>query len=235
MPMKKTVSILAAALPALLLLLPAVKLVFSCFGYSFELTWPALWAAGIAAAAVVLVVLSLKKKIPEESKRISVVLAFTAPLSLVVSVFYFVECGVWAVPGVVVWVACSIYLAARHGRPLAVKIVALALALLLLRPVGLFGNIIVAFSDFGLNTVVRTEESPDGKHYAELIDSDHGATGGDTLVKVYRRGGFHAILFSVTPKPQTVYVGPWGMSDYMELYWKSDNCLVVNGEEHIIK
>ena len=233
--MKKAIPILTAAFPGLLLLLPAIKLVCGCFGYSFKLTWPALWTVGIAAAAVVLAVLSIKKKIPEESKWISVVLAFTAPLSLVASVFYFVECGVWAVPGVVVWVACSIYLAARHGRPLAVKIVALVLALLLLRPVGLFGNIIVAFSGFGLNTVVRTEESPDGTRYAELIDSNQGALGGDTLVKVYRRGGIHLLLFSVTPKPQTVYAGPWGEFEYMELYWKNDTCLVINGKEYVVE
>ncbi len=232
--MKRTISILAAALPVLLLLMPAGKLLCGFFGYSFELTMPTLWSVGIAAVTVALTVLSLKNKLPVKP-WISIALALSAPLSLVTAVFYLIECKVWAVPGAAVWVAGCFYLAVRHVKPLAVKVTALVLAGLMLVPVGFFGFLTVVFGSFGQNTVVRTEESPDGQRYAELIDSNQGALGGDTLVEVYRRGGFNAIVFSVSPKPQTVYIGPWGEFEFMELYWKNDTCLVINGREYTVE
>lgn len=77
------------------------------------------------------------------------------------------------------------------------------------------------------NTVVQTLKSPDGTYIAQVISSDQGAMGGNTLVEVYPKG-----------KPrqkQRVYMGQWGEHTTMEIYWETDTCLIINGVEYPIE
>lgn len=60
-----------------------------------------------------------------------------------------------------------------------------------------FDFIALIFGNIGQNTVVQTVESPSGKYYAQVIDSDQGALGGDTLVDVYEKSKINAILFKI--------------------------------------
>lgn len=84
-----------------------------------------------------------------------------------------------------------------------------------------------SLGDLTENTVVQTLESPDGTYIAQVISSDQGAMGGNTLVEVYPTG-----------KPrqrQRVYMGGWGEHTAMQIYWKTDTCLVINGVEYPIE
>lgn len=84
-----------------------------------------------------------------------------------------------------------------------------------------------ALGDLTENTVVQTLHSPDGAYIAQVISSDQGAMGGSTLVEVYPEG-----------KPrqkQRVYTGQWEEYTTMEIYWKTDTCLVINGTEYPIE
>lgn len=84
-----------------------------------------------------------------------------------------------------------------------------------------------SLGDLAENTVVQTLQSPDGTYIAQVISSDQGAMGGSTLVEVYPEG-----------KPrqkQRVYMGQWGEHTTMEIYWKADTCLVINGVEYPIE
>ena len=95
--------------------------------------------------------------------------------------------------------------------------------------------IFLTFGNIGQNTVVQTIESPNGEYYAQVIDSDQGALGGDTLVDVYQKSGINAFLFKIEKKPQRVYWGDWGEFENMQIYWKDDNRLVINSVEYEIK
>lgn len=84
-----------------------------------------------------------------------------------------------------------------------------------------------SLGDLTENTVVQTLESPDGTYIAQVISSDQGAMGGNTLVEVYPKG-----------KPrqkQRVYMGDWGEHTTMEIYWKTNTCLVINSVEYPIE
>lgn len=84
-----------------------------------------------------------------------------------------------------------------------------------------------SLGDLAENTVVKTLESPDGTYIAQVISSDQGAMGGNTLVEVYPKG-----------KPrqkQRVHMGEWGEHSTMEICWKTDTCLVINGVEYPIE
>ena len=118
---------------------------------------------------------------------------------------------------------------------MALKNVALVLSALMILPICFFSFIAFIFGNIGQNTVVQTVESPSGKYYAQVIDCDQGALGGDTLVDVYQDCGINAILFKIEKKPQRVYFGDWGEFENMQIHWKDDNCLVINSVEYEIE
>lgn len=93
----------------------------------------------------------------------------------------------------------------------------------------------LVFGNIAKNTVVQTVESPCGKYYAEVIDSDQGALGGDTIVNVYEKNGIYYNIFKIKKKPQRVYSGEWGEFQNMEIYWKDEQCLVINSVEYEIE
>ncbi len=118
---------------------------------------------------------------------------------------------------------------------MVLKIIALVLSALMVLPIGFISFIFLIFGNIGQNTVVQTIESPSGEYYAQVIDSDQGALGGDTLVDVYKNGGINAIIFKIEKKPQRVYFGDWGEFKNMQIYWESDDCLVINSVEYSIE
>jgi hypothetical protein len=114
--------------------------------------------------------------------------------------------------------------------------VIIALLALILVPMICFSVfMVVFFGSIGEDTVIQTLPSPDGNRYAEVIDCDQGALGGDTLVDVYQDCGINAILFKIEKKPQRVYFGDWGEFENMQIHWKDDNCLVINSVEYEIE
>ncbi len=102
-------------------------------------------------------------------------------------------------------------------------------------PIGYFSFIALIFFNIGQNTVVKTVESPSGKYYAQVIDSDQGALGGDTFVDVYEKSRINAVILKVEKVPQRVYTGDWGEFENMQIYWKDDGCLVINSNEYEIE
>ena len=123
----------------------------------------------------------------------------------------------------------------KYGKPLALKIISLTLSALMVLPIGFISFIFLIFGNIGQNTVVQTVESPSGKYYAQVIDSDLGALGGDTLVDVYEKSGINAIFFKIEKKPQRVYFGEWGEFNNMQIYWKDNECLIINSTEYKIQ
>jgi hypothetical protein len=93
-------------------------------------------------------------------------------------------------------------------------------------------SLVLLFAGFGKDTVVTSALSPNSVFLAEVIDSDHGATGGSTYVYVARQNFFAKYL--VGEFKEAVYYGRWGESFSMTLHWESDYELYINGERYII-
>ena len=98
-----------------------------------------------------------------------------------------------------------------------------------------FAFMMLTFGIIGQNTVIKNIESPNGNFYAQVIDSDQGALGGDTLVNVYEKRGIDTFIFRLKDKPQRVYLGEWREYESMHISWKNDKCLVINSVEYEIK
>ena len=97
--------------------------------------------------------------------------------------------------------------------------------------VALFFSLLEQFP-FGSKTVVMTVTSPDGSYYAAVIDSDQGALGGDTLVNVHK-WVIRTPLFRLEAIGEQVWYGDWLAYENMDIYWNTDKCLVINGEEFV--
>ncbi len=234
--MKKTMSSLMCLLFSLTILYPAGVIITACLGYSFELISISVFAVAIAVLSVCIVILDLVFKNQLESKTVQILLAIITPLSLINAVFYIFACPqIWVIASALLSAACCCYLTVKYGKPLSLKITALVLSALMILPIGFFSFIALIFGNIGQNTVVKTVESPNGKYYAQVIDSDQGALGGDTLVNVYEKSGINAILFKIEKKPQRVYFGDWGEFENMQIHWKDDRCLVINSVEYEIE
>ncbi|MBQ7888554.1 MAG: hypothetical protein IJ356_02210 [Erysipelotrichaceae bacterium] len=234
--MKKVVSFLMWLLFILTTLYPAGVLITACFGYGFELISISAFAIVLAVLSVCIVVLDNVHKNALENKALRILLAIITPFSLINAVFYIFENPkIWVIAGVLISAGCCFYLTIKYGKPLALKIIALVLSALMVLPIGFISFILLIFGNIGQNTIVQTVESPSGKYYAQVIDSDQGALGGDTLVDVYEKSGINAILFKIEKKPQRVYFGEWGEFNNMQIYWKDDECLIINSTEYPIK
>lgn len=234
--MKKAVSFCLCLLYLLTILLPAGTLLSNYFGYNFELgSVPAVLVA-IIVLSVCTVALAPKFIGDIENKFICVLLAILVPLSLVNAVFFIFECSeVWVIVCTLVSAGCCCFLTINYGRPVVLKLVALMVSALMILPIGFLSFLVLVFGNFGQNTVIQTVESPNGKYYAQVVDSDQGALGGNTFVDVYERSAFNAVVFKIQKKPQRLYSGEWGEFREMQIHWKNDDCLIIDSVEYEIE
>lgn len=233
--MKKLILILACVLFVLIMLYPLGIAITACFGYSFELVSISAFSIAIAVLSVCIVALDVIFDSPDENVIMRILSAVITPLSLVNAALYIFKCPrIWIIASVLISVGCCCYLTIKHTKRLAIKAVSLCLSALMLLSIGFLGFIALIFGNIAQNTVVQTVESLSGKYYAQVIDSDQGALGGDTIVDVYENG-INAFVFKIENKPQQVYLGDWGEFKNMQIYWKDDDTLIINSVEYEVE
>lgn len=219
----------------LVILLPAGVTLSSIFSYKFELVNNTLFAAVTALVAIGAMVLFEIVDEPRVDSLTGVFLALLSPFSLINTVFFLLKTpSGWVVISMFICIVCCFWLSWNYGKPKLMKHISLVLSMLMVLPVGFLGFIALIFGNIGQNTVVQSVESPNGTYYADLIDSDQGALGGDTIVEVHENSSIRNFLFVIEKEPQLVYLGEWGEFTDMELYWKNENCLVINDVEYVI-
>ena len=94
---------------------------------------------------------------------------------------------------------------------------------------------VAAFGNIGINTVIDRIHSPDETYYAEIVDSDQGALGGDTIVYVYKSRKLNLFVMTISKTPKRVYLGEWKEYETMQIEWKSESCLLIDSEEYSIE
>ena len=176
---------------------------------------------------------------PEGRKADRLVRAILAPLSFLWAAawmllfghvhFYGDECPAIVVSAfaVLVFIACCAG-AFRSVRGVP-RTVSLVLAGLLAVPMCVFLFVDLLFGNFGKAAVTQTVPSPDGALKAQVWDLDEGALGGDTVVEVRETRELNAGVFRLGKTPRRVYEGEWGEAFSMELQWKDDSTLIING------
>lgn len=233
--MKKIVTFFGWVLFVLLSLLPLGRLICLRSGYVFTLTNASVYMVVTAGLSVCLAVLSIRAAF-SPGAVVKVLVSLLTPMSVVNGFFcMIVYSDIWVVISTLISIGCCLILTVRFGNPSGLTAMGLVVAVLLILPMGCFGFLTLLFGNLGQDTVVKTVGSPSGAYYAQVIDSDQGALGGDTLVDVYENKSFDTVIFRVFKKPQTVYFGDWGEAFDMQIHWKNDTCLVINGTEYEIE
>ena len=185
--MKKTLSKWMYGIFVMNVFVPIGTIFSACLGCDFILINYSVFAVITAVTSVYTVIFSFVCRKSVQDKWIQMIFAILPFLSLINAVFYFFKGnGSWIVISVWIFFICCIILAIKYGKPLALKVVLLVLCAFLILPL-VFISVIIFFSI--PNTVMQSVESPNGKYYAEVIASDQGALGGDTLVNVCRKKG----------------------------------------------
>lgn len=164
------------------------------------------------------------------SKHPTALVVALYPVSIVNSVIcLWITKSLMAIPCVAVFVICCGTLF-RELAPVNIwrKLVSVLSVLLVLALIAL--SALTAFVGvMTRTTVVQQVDSPNRTYTAQLIDADHGATGGDTLVKVWDNSRtVHLWLVRFTPQHQEVYRGNWGEFMDITLSWRDDETLLIN-------
>ncbi len=132
--------------------------------------------------------------------------------------------------------AIAVFVSVKFVKPrqkgIARAIVAGVLASLLF----MFSFFMFLVSGIGQNTVVKTVNSPTGRYTAELVDSDQGALGGDTVV--YVTDNLLSVdfgLVTIHKQKERIYMGEWGAYKGLTLRWIDKDTLKVGGNEYDMK
>ena len=232
--MKKGMIALSISLLAFLHVYPLGWLLSYYCGYNFAWQNASVVAVIIMMGFVATVVGDIWLSDRIHSVLSAVMWTLTLPLVLINGLLQ-ADHGLFVILCYAVSAGCSLYLTIRRGRPLALKIISLVESGGWTVLIALATMIVLVFGGLmGEETVVKTLPSPEGTYYAEVVDSDQGAMGGATYVQVYHPPVFSCFLFKVEDPPTVVYTGKWGEYKHMDIRWKSEDCLLIDGQEYPI-
>ncbi len=211
----------------MLALLPAGKLLLPRFGYVLEMNSVFLYALLTALLALCL---AFRGGPGADSNRAAFVpAALLAPLSLLWGLFCLAaDARIPVILCLLAGIGACFVLTGKCGGPKVLKTVSFLAAGLLVVPVAVLCLLVLTFGGLSQETIVRTEASPGGTWYAQVIERDEGALGGDTVVEVRPQREWNAGLIRIAGEPRRVYTGDWGESGTMEIHWEDEHTLRID-------
>ncbi len=231
----KRIEVMSYLLFSSVTLLP-VGVVFSfCIGCRFELINYTLFAVATAVMSIVLVVLNAVSKEKIENNKLSRIYSLYALFSILNAFAYSSkEINIPIIICIVISIACCLFLSGKYGKSETLRVISIVLSAILILPLCLYCAVFQFGGGLVCNTVVCTIESPNRLHYAAIVDVDQGALGGNTVVDIYSNLEFDVLLFRIYKRPDRVYIGEWREYEDMHIYWKDDDCLVINSDRFYI-
>lgn len=233
--MKKLIAIFFVLLFALTSLSPVGILLCACIKYTLELTALPVFALIIAILSLCVAVLSRVVHVYFEHGFLRILSAVILPLSLINGFLFLMASRNFLVTvSVLLSVVCSFIITLRHGKPLIFKILSFILTGLMLIPIVIAIALASILDGFNEDRVTLSLNSPNGKYCAMVISSDQGALGGCTYVDVTEKE-IDLLLLKLKKERQRVYEGDYGEHADLQIYWKDENCLVINSVEYEIE
>lgn len=222
-------SVLCRLMFALYAFVPACFLMALLFGYEAVLFHNLIASVLFALLSILFTDRLLRAETAAGSKPERLLFGLLPLLSIINWVLYLPGAeSPWLIVSMLICLVCSLIVSSSFLKLMAIKFLNVLLSVLLVLPL----SFISLFSSLGHTTVRETVTAPNGRYYIEVVDSDQGALGGDTLVNVHKGRKLNLLVLSFEKTPETVYVGNWKEPVYIS--WKNDSCLVVNGTEYSI-
>lgn len=249
----KNVKITIYLLFFLTILIPIIRLILFFIGIGFntkyiiEFSYALIYEIILAIISIKVLIIfcvnefkvkdniSFKENI-SNNRAIQIVLFLNCPLSFINSIFIFAYGPEtrWQTLFLLIYSSCCLATTLFFSRPIALKIISLVISFLPAGITWLIFFISLIFIGFTSRTVMNTIDSPSGKYYIEVIYADAGATGGSTLVEVNEKFEINLVILIITKKSKIIYRGRLEEYENMEIYWKDDNCIVINSKEYMI-
>ncbi len=233
--MKRILAIIPMVICILYAFLPICKIVAAIGGYDFVLNDYPLSMIVLAFISIVAVV-SLNILKISLSKTQAIFSALMLPLSAINGLLYIYQSN-WKLTIIFVLICCgcSIVMLAKFSSPFILKIVSVVLSMMLIVLLLFVSFVDFIFEDFGSNTVVKSLASPQNTYTVEVIDSDQGGLGGATLVDVnYNNKTVNFFLGRFSKFPLRIYTGKWGEFEKMQISWKDEHNLIINGIKYYL-
>ena len=207
----------------------------ACFGLQFELASDSFGAWLPALLALGLMILCLIDRDPERSGMAGPLLSAAAPLALLHALILWQKTnGARSIALLMILcVFCSLVLSVMRGKPKAWRMICLILAGLLFLPFCYYSVTSIWLGGFEDGTPVRLLLSPDGQYEARLIH-DPETVNRHLYVEVRGNWKFNAGLFTVEKMPQII-APDLRTGAEIQMAWKKDSCLVINGREYPIE
>ena len=233
--MKNQKKFLLCVLMLICSFMPVTSLILFCFKYSISLFNYTFFATLSALIFIVSTVIISKSKETEQSKTLKFFIIIT-PLMSLANAFVYLSKSRSATVAVCMAICffCSAVVAEKTSGSKKAKIFSVVSSGLLSVPLLIFSVLLLVFDSFGVNTVIDTIPSPDGTYYAEIVDSDQGALGGDTVVNIHKNSRLNLLIMTVNKTPQRVYIGGWREYETMDIYWEDEMCLVINSKKYTV-
>lgn len=235
MNMKNKQSVIVYFLSAVNGLYPLLCLISYFFGYSVYLSFSVVYTLWLAVIFMYANHFIKKNEEAEFSKAARICAAFLpliTAINLAVYVFRYKSLPTALAMGVCLILAAVIaekVLESNMGKVLSV--VSSSIICLIVFILSFFA---VSSSHLFMKKVEKHIVSPGRTYYAEVVNVDQGALGGETVVYVHRSRGINLFFLSFNKIPQTLYVGEWGEYKTMQIEWENENCLVIDSEEYNI-
>lgn len=235
MKTKNKRSVIIYFLAAINSLYPLLCLLSYFFGYlvylSFSVVY-ALWLAVIFMYSNYFIKKNEETEFSESARICAAFLPLITAVNLGVYVYKYKSVPIALVMGICLIFAAVIAEKVLEGNK--AKVLSVVSSGFICLIVFVFSLLVVSISYFSAERLENFIVSPDRTYYAEVVNVDQGALGGDTVVYVHRSRGINLFLLSFNKIPQTVYIGEWGEYKTMQIEWKNENCLLINSEEYNI-
>ncbi len=234
--MKKAAHILPFLLFSIYLAIPAVSLVNLTTGYSIWIYSYHAYALLTAAISLAVAVNSFFVKDAALTKIEALCILFMPLMPLINWICYIIPAG-WKFTALCMPVCfiCVLVYMLQSIKQVKRKVIVSLSCIIFFIPICFISLLDCLFSGFGIDRVVHVEYSPDREYKAEVVDSDQGALGGAVFVNVCNTEPVIDLYFiKVSKKPHCVYSGEWGGYKGMELYWKDNHILSVNGSDYFV-
>ena len=227
--MKQTKLFLPFVPIAISLFLPMLTFALYCIGYTVSLFNYTLCSLIYTLFFVALCHVILKKA------TFCKALAFLPFFSLLnLAVYVFKSKSVVAFICMSICFVYSAVIAEKACNSTKAKIASVLTHTVLFVPFLIVSLTFLTLGNFGVNSVIDRIYSPDKTYYAEIVDIDQGALGGETVVYAHRSNKLNLLILTVSKTPQRLYVGEWKEYETMQVKWEDENCLLINSEEHHI-
>lgn len=212
--------------------IPLLTLVLYPFGYSFSLVSYEIFSA-LSAAICTASLFFVKNSNLNKTTRFFI--AFLPLIQLINTVIYVSKSksAITAIFMAICFISCAVMCEKIISSEKA-KIASVITSSLLFIIIIINSFLIVFAGNFAVNTVVKTIDSPNGTYYAEIVDSDLGATGGNTIVYVKKTNFLNLLILKIEKSPERVYLGEWREYETMQIKWKDESCLIIDGKEYTV-